>query len=256
MELPVVSNEDDIPRISSQFAILEELYAHLLGLFTRTIIFFHDHQHGGPLFLIWRTLLLTSHPAIYIKLHWNEVVNAADTTRASIRPLSARFKDMAAQARETSRMQDAETSSLKLIRGITKLETSAEQPKERCYQLPAILNRVFQGRSEMLDHLHNHLDISREQNNFVSIALYGYPGAGKTQLALQLGHSLTRLDRFHSVLWICAADQDKLDEDIFGIATQLNVLPDIINPGERGPLARTKLMEWINNLGTENLRNS
>jgi hypothetical protein len=43
-------------------------------------------------------------------------------------------------------------------------------------------------------------------------------------------------------LWICAADPDKIDEDMYGIAMKLDILPEMINPAEKKPLTRERVL--------------
>ncbi|KAK0724553.1 hypothetical protein B0H67DRAFT_657104, partial [Lasiosphaeris hirsuta] len=70
---------------------------------------------------------------------------------------------------------------------------------------------------------------------------------GKSQLALHLAHSFSPPCKrdFFPILWICAASEEKLEQDICDVASKLGILPKGTSPSERGIRAKMELMSWL-----------
>lgn len=172
-----------------------------------------------------------SDSARLIKDNWTTIQTAAKNTRGNITTLASKMKDLPEKA-------EVERPLISKANGISQR-----------YQLPAVLNQVFRGRDNLMERLLRHLEGEHNRGKFTTIALHGYPGAGKTQLALQLADLIAREERFQAALWLCAADADNLDSDIYRIASKLGLLQENIAPSKKKDIAKDGVMEWIKAFG-------
>lgn len=118
--------------------------------------------------------------------------------------------------------------------------------------IPPILSQFIEGRNNDLATLQGYLDECRLKAVFSSVAVSGFPGAGKTSLVLQLAHLCAQKTPrdFFPVLWICASGPDKIDQDVGCIATELGILPESTHPAERGLRAKKELLSWLASPGS------
>ncbi|KAK3365467.1 hypothetical protein B0T24DRAFT_669728 [Lasiosphaeria ovina] len=203
----------------------EEIYSTLVVLCAKLVMFLRDNQH--------------------VVKHWSALLKDVEQTKQGIKSLSKKVDEAWHNVALPGLLEGKDKQIKDLISQMTLERRRTSGAPVDC--IPPILNQFFEGRTSDLSDLHKHLGRCGSDKVFASIALSGFPGAGKTQLALHLAESCLRKNGggFSPVLWICAAGPDKIEQDVCHIASQLGILPEGTSPAERGLRAKQELMAWL-----------
>lgn len=86
------------------------------------------------------------------------------------------------------------------------------------FRLPVQRNKIFSGREDLLEKIHNALKPSGTRERHV-VVLYGLGGIGKSQLSIEYAYRHYSL--YSSVFWIDATSQATLDRSVLQMAEQL-----------------------------------
>jgi hypothetical protein len=117
-----------------------------------------------------------------------------------------------------------------------------------CYMIETFSqNKEFFGRKEILDQMgqillpsHNMI-ASAEPGTINSVVLYGHPGFGKTEIAVEFVFSHHR--KFDAVFWLRAEDETKLDLDFRQIAVKLGLQAP--TQSQNPVLTRNLVLQWL-----------
>jgi hypothetical protein len=187
--------------------------------------------------------------AQYVKQQWDTLIKDSAQTKTSIASHSKNIDDEW-RSRKLPDLIDQEGRQLKDMMAQMNLERNkSSSTSTDC--IPQILNQFFEGRARDLSALQKYLEECRNSEVFASIAISGFPGAGKTSLALQLAYACKNHvpRQYFPVLWITAAGPDKIDQDVIRITTELGILPEGTHPAELGPRAKKELRQWLASSG-------
>ncbi|KAH8742863.1 P-loop containing nucleoside triphosphate hydrolase protein [Diaporthe sp. PMI_573] len=229
-ELPQHMNdlEEGLYRGTVLGPLIQEIYSELVLFCGRIIRFFHSNNH-----------------AQYVKQQWDTLIKDSAQTKTSIASHSKKIDDEW-RSRKLPDLIDQEGRQLKEMMAQMNLERnkSSSTPTD-C--IPQILNQFFEGRARDLSALQKYLEECRNSEVFTSIAISGFPGAGKTSLALHLAYACKNHvpRQYFPVLWITAAGPDKIDQDVIRITTELGILPEGTHPAELRPRAKKELRQWL-----------
>ena len=94
------------------------------------------------------------------------------------------------------------------------------EPYEPCWTVPFAKNVCFVGHSSLLDKLEAAI-LAKDHPS--KIALFGIPGVGKTQVALELAYRTRARDPQCSVIWIPANSIESLREAYLHAAKKLRI---------------------------------
>lgn len=78
-------------------------------------------------------------------------------------------------------------------------------------------NPFFTGRKEILHHLHT--VFSNHHTSYVTLALSGLGGVGKTQIAIEYAYDYR--DSYHAIFWLNASTRDTLSTDLTALVPSL-----------------------------------
>lgn len=101
-------------------------------------------------------------------------------------------------------------------------------------------NVSFYGRQNELERM----DLAFcKQDQSVSIGLYGLPGSGKSQLALEFAYRKLEDGTYGAVLWISADTETKLLESLSAVAQGLGIVTGDAHHNHR--LQQQALINWL-----------
>jgi hypothetical protein len=164
---------------------------------------------------------------------------------ANIKACTARFKDEIAYAyaKSVSRRIDS-------IHNLLENESTHVADRNKQFFLPQVRlilhpsNDRFYGRRDILSALYEELDPSRRPKRQRSFALYGFGGAGKTQIALE--YTYLHLDEYRVVIWIVADNEGKIQQGFIEAAVQLG----IEGPPQSAAQAKNYVLERLSSTGS------
>jgi hypothetical protein len=89
------------------------------------------------------------------------------------------------------------------------------------FDIPGLLSPCFTGRETILSRLHEHLKPGTHLTPFRRAAIYGLPGAGKTQLALKYASSYR--EYYSAIFFVSAASMSNLKQGYERIVSLLDL---------------------------------
>lgn len=101
-------------------------------------------------------------------------------------------------------------------------------------------NNSFFGRQKELEKIAHELCPASER---ASVGLYGVPGSGKSQLALEYAHRKSEDKTYDAVLWVSADTEVKLSESFGAISKGLGILGGHAQSDHK--LQRQALLQWF-----------
>jgi hypothetical protein len=168
---------------------------------------------------------------------------------------SSDFSKAISELRRCSRIVDEMADMIRLSRESHSADTiealknlQDAQGKEMnlpCHMIPYGLNLRFFGRSLETDVLKRGLDPQENRKQLKAMSIYGFGGAGKTQLALHYAN--TCMELYDVVIWIPAETQIKITQALANFATKLG-LPKAEGT-EDDYQSIQKVRDWLNTSG-------
>ncbi|TGJ79179.1 hypothetical protein E0Z10_g9594 [Xylaria hypoxylon] len=182
---------------------LVDAYSEIICFYARIIRFLRNNPH----------LALR-------KNEWQTCRDDLAITVKRIKRISSTIEseaDMARMRKDEGRYKEV----LELLSDM-KMGDSGSDKRIQYNNIPFISNTKFSGREDVLDRVHNALDIDSPSSTLKSIALFGMGGVGKTQIALQYAYQ--NLQHFEVVLWVAADNPIAIGQSFRAIANELGLL--------------------------------
>ncbi|KAJ5113781.1 hypothetical protein N7456_002315 [Penicillium angulare] len=215
-----------------------------VGRSLQVIVEYHDPLNRNP--KLDQVLELAANMA------WGDFsARQAEQMSKRIRINVTHVKDMAHAMDFQQRRQHAQRQA-EIIRKIEELSlkshesSSYSQPSPEvqlpCYHIDLPENPDFFGREDISHKVRSTLDHDQANQCFKSLALRGYGGVGKTQIALAYAYE-RKAKGVPAVFWINSETEHDIDRSLFNIAQRLKLIArDSREPYEK---VRYYVIKWL-----------
>ncbi|KAI1147262.1 P-loop containing nucleoside triphosphate hydrolase protein [Nemania diffusa] len=143
-----------------------------------------------------------------------------------------------------ARMRKDEGRYKEVLELLTEMKMSESKGDKRIQynNIPFASNAKFSGRKDVLDTIHNILNIDSSSSTLKSMALFGMGGVGKTQIAAQYAHQ--NLQHFEVILWIAADNAIAIGQSFRTIANGLGLF-EAEDDQKDAAAAVWKIKNWL-----------
>lgn len=202
---------------------LVDAYSEIICFYARTIRFLHNHSH----------LSLR-------KIEWHGCRDDLSITIKRIKRISSLIESEA----DMARMRKDEGRYKEVLELLTEMKMSESKGDKRIQynNIPFASNAKFSGRKDVLDTIHNILNIDSSSSTLKSMALFGMGGVGKTQIAAQYAHQ--NLQHFEVILWIAADNAIAIGQSFRTIANGLGLF-EAEDDQKDAAAAVWKIKNWL-----------
>ncbi|KAI0113624.1 P-loop containing nucleoside triphosphate hydrolase protein [Nemania sp. FL0031] len=194
--------EQTLP-LSRQFQqTLVDAYTEIICFYARTIRFLRSHPH--------------------LSLRKNEWQSCRDDLSITIKRIK-RISSVIESEADIARMRKDEGRYKEILELLNEMKMNelSNNEKLRYNNIPFSSNPKFSGRRDILDTVHEALNIDSPSSSLRSLALFGMGGVGKTQIAVQYAYQ--SLHHFDVVLWIAADNAIAIGQSFRAIANGLGL---------------------------------
>ncbi|KAJ2981226.1 hypothetical protein NUW58_g6738 [Xylaria curta] len=182
---------------------LVDAYSEIICFYARTIRFLRNNPH--------------------LTLRKNEWQTCRDDLSITIKRIKRISVTIESEADMTRMRNDEERYKevLELLSDM-KMSESGTNKRTQYNNIPFISNTKFSGRKDLLDKIHNVLNLNSPSPMLKSMALFGMGGVGKTQIAVQYAYQ--NLQHFEVILWVAADNAIAIGQSFRAIANGLGLL--------------------------------